>query len=138
MDAQPLLLVVAAALMDAAGHVLVQQRPAGRSMAGLWEFPGGKVDAGETPDVALVRELREELGVQIKGYEPLTFVEASVDGRHLLMLLYLCRTWEGTPTLLHASALQWTKPEDLYALPMPPADLPLIASIAAAAQCLRQ
>ncbi len=107
-------------------------------MAGLWEFPGGKVDAGETPDVALVRELREELGVQIKGYEPLTFVEASVDGRHLLMLLYLCRTWEGTPTLLHASALQWTKPEDLYALPMPPADLPLIASIAAAAQCLRQ
>lgn len=130
--------MVAAALLNAEGHVLVQQRPVGRSMAGLWEFPGGKVDAGETPDVALVRELREELGISVTDVTPLTFVEASVDERHLLMLLYLCRSWEGAPTLLHASALQWVYPDDLYALPMPPADLPLIASIAAAAQRFRQ
>ena len=105
-------------------------------MAGLWEFPGGKVDSGEIPANALIRELHEELGIKVLDCQPMTFVEASVDGRHLLMLLYLCRAWEGTPRLLHASALQWAKPDDLYALDMPPADLPLIASIAAAAQCL--
>ena len=129
-----MLFVVAVALLDVQGRVLVQQRPAGGSMGGLWEFPGGKVESGETPAAALVRELREELGIGVNAFEPLTFVEAAIDGRHLLMLLYLCRSWEGTPALLHASALQWTLPEDLYALPMPPADLPLIASIAAAAQ----
>jgi 8-oxo-dGTP diphosphatase len=132
--AQPLLLVVAAALLDASGRVLVQQRPAGDSMAGLWEFPGGKVDSGETPEAALVREVHEELGIRLGTFAPLSFVEATVGGQHLLMLLYLCRAWHGEPAALHASALQWVTPDALYALPMPPADLPLIASIAAAAE----
>ena len=103
-------------------------------MAGLWEFPGGKIDAGETPETALARELEEELGVEVVAAEPLTFASASLNDAHLVMLLYVCREWHGTPTPLHASALQWVKPDDLYALSMPPADLPLIASIVAAAQ----
>lgn len=107
-------------------------------MAGLWEFPGGKVDAGETPEAALRRELQEELGIDVKQLEPLTFVEAPVDGRHLLMLLYVCRDWQGIPAPLHASAMQWIRPQTLYALPMPPADLPLISSIVAAAERFTQ
>jgi 8-oxo-dGTP diphosphatase len=103
-------------------------------MAGLWEFPGGKVEPGEQPDAALVRELREELGITLAAFEALTFVEAPVDDRHLLMLLYLCRDWQGTPTPIHASALQWVVPDELYGLPMPPADFPLISSITAAAK----
>ncbi len=134
----PLLFVVAAVLLDSDGRVLVQQRPVGSSMAGLWEFPGGKVDAMESPGDALVRELREELGIGITAFEPLTFVEAPIDDRKMLMLLYVCRTWEGTPTLLHASALQWVYPDDLYALSMPPANIPLIASVAAASQRFRK
>jgi 8-oxo-dGTP diphosphatase len=132
----PLLLVVAAALLNGSGEVLVQQRPDGGSMAGLWEFPGGKVDSGEAPEAALRRELREELGIEIEQFEPLTFVEAPVEGQHLLMLLYVCRDWHGTPAPLHATALQWVAPQALYTLAMPPADLPLISSITAAAQRL--
>lgn len=126
--------MVAAALLDPSGRVLVQQRPAGGSMAGLWEFPGGKVEPDEKPGGALVRELREELGIALVHFEPLKFVEAQVDDRNLLMLLYICRQWRGTPAPLHASALKWVLPEELYSLPMPPADLPLIPSLLAAAK----
>ena len=133
-----MLIVVAASLIDVSGHVLVQQRPDGGSMPGLWEFPGGKVEPGETPETALRRELREELGIEVVTAEPLSFASAPLDDAHLIMLLYLCRDWCGTPKALHASALQWVNPTDLYALPMPPADLPLIASIIAAAQSIAQ
>ena len=129
---EPLLLVVAAALVDARGRVLVQQRPAGRSMAGLWEFPGGKIEPGETPEAALVRELREELAVEIDDLTPLTFASEPLDGKHLLMLLYISRGWRGTPKPVHASALQWLAPAALHDLAMPPADRPLIAPLLAA------
>ena len=134
----PLLIVVAGALIDVSGRVLVQERPEAGTMAGLWEFPGGKVEPGETPEAALARELREELGIDVITAEPMCFASAPLDDAHLVMLLYLCREWRGNPTALHASDLQWVKPNDLYALPMPPADLPLIASIIAAAQSIAQ
>ena len=134
----PLLIVVAAALIDVSGRVLVQERPEAGTMAGLWEFPGGKVELGEIPEAALARELREELGIDVITAEPVCFASAPLDDTHLVMLLYLCREWHGKPTALHASALQWVNPIDLYALPMPPADLPLIASIVAAAQRIAQ
>jgi 8-oxo-dGTP diphosphatase len=120
------LLVVAAALVDADGRVLLQQRPEGKSMAGLWEFPGGKIEPGETPEAALVRELEEELG--IRTYEsclaPATFAAESLGESDLVLLLYVCRKWSGVPELRHASALQWVRPAQMFALPMPPADLP--------------
>lgn len=126
-------LVVAVALLDREGRLLVQRRPEGKSMAGLWEFPGGKVEPGETPEVALVRELAEELGVKVNpaDLQAATFASEPLAGRHLLLLLYICRIWEGTPCALHAEKLLWCAPDHLYNLEMPPADLPLIPQLEA-------
>jgi len=120
--------VVAAALVDADGRVLVQQRPPGRAMAGLWEFPGGKIEAGETPEAALIRELHEELGIEVAQacLAPAAFASEPLGDRHLLLLLYACRKWGGVPEARHATALRWAYPHQLYALEMPPADRPLI------------
>ena len=120
--------MVAAALIDGDGRVLLQKRAAGRAMAGLWEFPGGKVEAGELPEAALARELEEELGiaVEIGALSPAAFASADNDGRHMLLLLYLCREWRGEPSALDAAELKWVRPDELGALPMPPADEPLI------------
>ena len=122
------LLVVAAALVDADGRVLLQQRPPGRAMAGLWEFPGGKVEEGEVPEAALIRELDEELGIQTHAscLAPAAFASEPLGNRHLLLLLYICRKWQGLAQPHHATALQWVRPAQMYALYMPPADLPLI------------
>ena len=123
--------VVAAALIDGAGRVLVQQRPVGKMMAGLWEFPGGKVEPGEAPEAALVREIDEELGIAVAqaALAPLTFASAPLDERHLLLLLYVCREWNGQPRALDATALQWLRPAALRTLAMPPADQPFIAAL---------
>ncbi|MGH6615919.1 (deoxy)nucleoside triphosphate pyrophosphohydrolase [Sphingomonas sp.] len=120
--------VVAAALIDDEGRVLVQQRPPGKAMAGLWEFPGGKLERGETPEAALIRELHEELGITVSAANivPGAFASEKLGERHLLLLLYLCREWSGTPRALDAVAIDWVAPADLHALAMPPADLPLI------------
>ncbi len=125
--------VVAVALVDADGRVLVQQRPAGKPMAGLWEFPGGKVEEGETPEAALIRELGEELGIDVEAacLAPLAFASEPLGGRHLLLLLYVCRKWRGLPEARHASALRWVRPLELHGLPMPPADKPLIGLLEA-------
>ncbi|KFG92047.1 NTP pyrophosphohydrolase [Sphingobium herbicidovorans NBRC 16415] len=122
------LLVVAAALVDADGRVLLQQRPPGKAMAGLWEFPGGKVEIGETPETALIRELEEELGIRTHAscLAPASFASEALGERHLLLLLYVCRKWEGLPEARHATELKWVKPSQMFALEMPPADLPLI------------
>jgi 8-oxo-dGTP diphosphatase len=128
-----MLVVVAAALTDDAGRVLVQQRPPGGSMVGLWEFPGGKIESGEGPEAALTRELREELGIDATEFDPITFSSEPLGDRHLLLLLYRCRRWSGLPTALHASALRWVMPDDLYDLPMPPADRPLVTTLIASA-----
>lgn len=127
------MLVVAAALVSPEGRVLVQQRPEGRSMAGLWEFPGGQVEAGESPEAALVRELREELGIGVgaAALAPAAFASAPVGSRHMILLLYICRAWEGEPRPLHASALQWVRPQEMRTLAMPPADLPLVDALEA-------
>ena len=125
----PLLLpVVAAALVDLEGRVLLQQRPEGKSMAGLWEFPGGKVEPGETPEAALIRELGEELAIAVPHacLAPAAFASASLGDRHLLLLLYITRKWSGVPRAIEATALRWVRPADMHALPMPPADRPLI------------
>lgn len=124
--------VVAALLVDDAGRVLVQQRPEGTAMAGLWEFPGGKIEAGESPEAALVRELAEELGITVRTEEcvPVTFASAALGQKHLVLLLFRCPAWEGEPRALHATALQWATVAELYSLPMPPADLPLLPIIA--------
>jgi 8-oxo-dGTP diphosphatase len=129
MARRPILLVAAVALVDADGRVLVAQRPAGKSMAGQWEFPGGKVQAGETPEAALVRELDEELGVGVGQacLAPLAFASHDYDTFHLLMPLYVCRQWLGTPQPREGQRLAWGKPNELAALVMPPADQPLIA-----------
>lgn len=125
---QPLVLVVAVALIDPDGRVLLAQRPSGKSMAGLWEFPGGKVEAGERPEEALIRELREELGITVKEacLAPYTFASHTYDAFHLLMPLYVCRRWDGTPQSHHHAALKWVRPRDMKDYPMPAADLPLI------------
>lgn len=128
-----LLPVAAVALIDADGRVLVQQRPAGKAMAGLWEFPGGKIERGETPEAALVRELREELGIDTETacLAPAAFASEPLGARHLLLLLYVCRKWRGIPRALEGGALRWLRPLDLHALPMPPADRPLIGLLEA-------
>jgi 8-oxo-dGTP diphosphatase len=120
--------VAAVALIDADGRVLIAQRPPGKAMAGLWEFPGGKLEAGERPEDTLIRELREELSITVKEacLAPFTFASHSYPDFHLLMPLYLCRRWEGTVTALEHSTLKWAKPKELVNYPMPPADLPLI------------
>ena len=119
---------VAAALVDGDGRVLLQQRPAGASMAGLWEFPGGKLEAGETPEAALIRELAEELGIATDTacLAPAAFASERLGQQPLLLLLYICRKWRGIPQPLAATALRWLRPLEMHGLPMPPADLPLI------------
>ena len=126
-----LLLVVAAALVDADGCVLVAQRPQGKQLAGLWEFPGGKVDAGERPEAALIRELHEELSITVREpcLAPLTFASHAYDDFHLLMPLYICRRWEGFVASREGQALKWLRPGQLRTLPMPPADEPLIPAL---------
>jgi 8-oxo-dGTP diphosphatase len=124
-------LVAAAALVDADGRVLLAQRPPGKSMAGLWEFPGGKVDRGETPEAALIRELAEELGIDVAAscLAPLTFASYSYPDFHLLMPLYVCRKWSGIVTAREGQRLAWARPARLGDYPMPPADKPLVAML---------
>lgn len=121
-------LVSAVALIDVDGRVLLAQRPAGKSMAGLWEFPGGKVESGETPEAALIRELHEELGIETweSCLAPLTFASHAYDDFHLLMPLFACRKWQGQPHAKEDQALKWVRPERLRDFPMPAADIPLI------------
>jgi 8-oxo-dGTP diphosphatase len=123
-----IVLVVACALIDVDGRILLAQRPEGRSMAGLWEFPGGKVEIGETPEQTLIRELKEELGIDVKEacFAPLTFASHAYDDFHLMMPLYVCRRWDGTPQPREGQTLSWVRPNRLRDYPMPPADLPLI------------
>jgi 8-oxo-dGTP diphosphatase len=125
------LLVAACALVDADRRVLICQRPEGKQLAGLWEFPGGKVEPGETPEAALIRELREELGIETKEacLAPLTFASHSYDSFHLMMPLWVCRKWQGIPQALEHAAIKWVRPRDLRGYPMPPADGPLIAPL---------
>jgi len=127
----PLLLVAACAMIDSDGRVLVCQRPEGKSFAGLWEFPGGKVEAGETPEACLIRELHEELGVTVAQacLAPFVFASHDYEGFHLLMPLYLLRRWEGFVQAREHKALKWVRPEDLMDLDMPPADGPLCAHL---------
>jgi 8-oxo-dGTP diphosphatase len=124
-------LVAACALIDADGRVLIAERPAGKSMAGLWEFPGGKVDPGERPEDALIRELKEELGIVVKEacLAPLTFASHTYEDFHLLMPLYVCRRWEGTVAPHEGQRLAWVRPNRLKEYPMPPADVPLISHL---------
>lgn len=131
-DAEPALikrlLVVAAALIDREGRVLVQQRAPGRSMADLWEFPGGKIEPDETPEAALTRELEEELGIEVppESLTPLTFASERLGDASMVLLLYVSRIWRGEPRPLDAAALRWVRPAELNAMPMPPADAPFI------------
>ncbi len=124
-------LVAACALIDADGRVLLAQRPEGKPMAGLWEFPGGKVEAGELPEQSLIRELKEELAIAVSEpcLAPLTFASHSYPDFHLLMPLYVCRRWEGTVTALEGQKLAWVKPNRLREYEMPPADVPLISHL---------
>jgi 8-oxo-dGTP diphosphatase len=126
-----LLLVVAVALLDADGRVLIAQRPEGKQLAGLWEFPGGKVEPGERPEETLIRELDEELGITVKEpcLAPLTFASHAYETFHLLMPLYVCRRWEGTIVQHEHQALKWVRPNKLRDYPMPPADAPLIPAL---------
>ena len=131
-NAKPIVLVVAAALIDPDGRVLIAERPAGKAMAGLWEFPGGKIEDGETPEQALIRELAEELAITVREpcLAPFTFASHAYDKFHLLMPLFLCRRWEGIPVPREHAAIKWVRPRDLIAnaqaYPMPAADLPLL------------
>lgn len=131
MTEKPILLVVACALVDADRRVLIAQRPQGKHMAGLWEFPGGKLEPGETPEAALIRELREELSIETREacLAPLSFASHSYEHMHLLMPLYVCRKWQGTPIAGEHQALKWVRPQALRDYPMPPADEPLIAAL---------
>ena len=129
--APPLVLVAAVVLVDADGRVLLAQRPEGKSMAGLWEFPGGKVDQGETPEAALIRELREELGIDVAAscLAPFTFASHAYPDFHLLMPLYVCRKWSGIPLAREGQRLAWVRPARLVDYSMPPADKPLVAML---------
>jgi 8-oxo-dGTP diphosphatase len=124
-------LVAACALVDTDGRVLIAQRPPGKQMAGLWEFPGGKVEAGETPEATLIRELKEELGIVVKEacLAPLTFASHTYADFHLLMPLYVCRRWEGIMIAQEGQNLAWVRPNRLKDYPMPPADVPLISHL---------
>jgi 8-oxo-dGTP diphosphatase len=124
-----MLLVAAAALVDTDGRVLICKRPAGKQLAGLWEFPGGKVEAGETPEACLIRELDEELGITVAHacLAPFVFASHAYDSFHLLMPLYLCRRWEGAPIAREHEAITWVRPSRMSDYPMPPADAPLVA-----------
>jgi 8-oxo-dGTP diphosphatase len=121
-------LVAACALIDPDGRVLIAERPPGKAMAGLWEFPGGKVEDGERPEQALIRELREELAIVVEEpcLAPFTFASHTYPDFQLLMPLYVCRRWQGTPVAREHQALKWVKPKDLVQYKMPPADIPLI------------
>jgi len=127
----PIILVVAVALVDVDGRVLIAQRPEGKSMAGLWEFPGGKVEPGETPEHALIRELQEEIGIDVTEncLAPFTFASHRYDDLHLLMPLYVCRVWDGAVVAREGQTLKWVRALDLKDYPMPPADIPLIAML---------
>ena len=131
MSDLPTILVAAVALFDTDGRVLIAQRPEGKSMAGLWEFPGGKVEKRETPEAALIRELREELAVDTveSCLAPFTFASHAYDDFHLLMPLYVCRKWEGRVTPMENQQIKWGMPMRLGDYPMPPADKPLIAML---------
>lgn len=124
-------LVAAAALVDIDGRVLMQRRPEGKAMAGLWEFPGGKVEVGETPEACLIRELKEELDldVTVACLAPLTFASHAYEDFHLLMPLYVCRRWEGRASPREDQAIRWVRPLKMAELPMPPADVPLVAML---------
>lgn len=127
----PVILVVAVALVDVDGRVLIAQRPEGKAMAGLWEFPGGKVENGEMPEAALIRELQEEIGIDVTEncLAPLTFASHAYDRFHLLMPLFVCRVWEGDVTPREGQTLKWVRPLDLRNYPMPAADVPLVAML---------
>ncbi|HYD32239.1 MAG TPA: (deoxy)nucleoside triphosphate pyrophosphohydrolase [Azospirillaceae bacterium] len=127
----PTILVVAAALVDVDGRVLLAQRPPGKSLAGLWEFPGGKVHEGESPEAALVRELKEELDIDTSSscLAPFTFASHRYDTFHLLMPLYVCRVWKGTARPMEGQAVKWVAVSKLHEYPMPPADVPLVAML---------
>ena len=127
----PLILVSAVALVDADGRILLAQRPAHKSMGGLWEFPGGKIEAGESPEAALIRELQEELDINTSEscLAPLSFASHAYDDFHLLMMLFVCRRWHGHPRPVEGGTLKWVKPNQLRDYPMPPADIPLIPVI---------
>jgi len=129
--ALPIVLVAAVALVDADGRVLIARRPAGKAMAGLWEFPGGKVNPGETPEEALIRELKEELGIDVteRCLAPFTFASHRYEAFHLLMPLYVCRVWQGDVQALEHEALAWVRPVRLGDYDMPPADKPLVAML---------
>lgn len=131
MSAKPIVLVAAAALIDADGRVLVAQRPEGKVMAGLWEFPGGKLSAGETPEAALARELMEELAITVceTCLYPVSFASHAYEDFHLLMPLFQCRNWEGTPNPQEGQEIRWLFPNRLHSLAMPPADAPLVAAL---------
>ncbi len=127
----PLLVVVACVLVDADGKILLAQRPKGRSMAGLWEFPGGKLEQGETPEACIIRELKEELGITAKAacLAPLTFASHAYDEFHLLMPLYVARRWDGVVSPLEGQKLAWVRLNELRSYKMPPADEPLVAML---------
>jgi 8-oxo-dGTP diphosphatase len=133
-SARPLVLVVAAALFDVKGRVLIARRPVGKALAGLWEFPGGKVEAGEAPEAALIRELKEELGVDVDldALEPLAFASHAYADFHLVMPLYAVRNWRGEPAAHEHDEIAWVLPGQLVDYPMPPADAPLVKTLIAA------
>lgn len=124
--------VVAAALVDGDSNVLLAQRPQGKALAGMWEFPGVKLEPGESPELALVRELEEELGIRAEHLEPFTFSSFAYPEFHLVMLFYWCRQWQGVPHGRDGQALRWERPSAMAALPMPPADVPLVEALRAA------
>ena len=129
--AKPIVLVAAVALLDADGRVLLAERPEGKHLAGMWEFPGGKVQPGETPEAALIRELHEELGISTHEscLAPFTFASHGYEAFHLLMPLYVCRKWQGIVTAREGQGLKWVRPAQLAEYPMPPADKPLVAML---------